>query len=202
MFWLTAFFPALISLVVPANARGDIYKWTDEQGGTYYSDLPPPASGEAKNVEVVVKETKPTAREQALLARIENLERLQQARQYAAPAPYDNYTTPAPPPPPVPNYYDAGYVSGTYSGYYPGYYPNYYYPVVPAYSYVVYPRRTVISRPLYAAPRGGSIHGSTSFRAGTPSHVGGSHGGVPFRAGGAVHGGGSMHGGGGHGGRR
>ena len=36
--WLLALLPAML-LVIPATAWGDIYKWTDEQGRTYYSDL-------------------------------------------------------------------------------------------------------------------------------------------------------------------
>lgn len=35
--WLLALLPAML-LVIPATAWGDIYKWTDEQGRTYYSD--------------------------------------------------------------------------------------------------------------------------------------------------------------------
>ena len=181
---LFALLPLLVSLVIPATARGDIYSWTDEKGGTVYSDSPPPTSGKVKNVAVVQKVVKPTPTEQALLARIEALERQQQPPQYAAqapasppPMPYGSYYPPAPPPPA--NYYDSGYDtgydSGYYSSYYPGYYPSNYYPVVPAYSYAVYPRRAFISRPVFAAPRGGSFHGGGSFRGGG-GHAG-AHGG-------------------------
>src|ERR1019366_10807504 len=85
--WLFAFLPALISLVIPVTAWGDIYKWTDEKGKINISNVPPPSAGKAKNVEIVLKETKPTPIEQALLARIDALERQQQARQYPAQAP-------------------------------------------------------------------------------------------------------------------
>lgn len=167
-FWLFALLPALISLVIPAIAWGDIYKWTDEQGRTYYSDSPPPTSGKAKNVEVVEKEIKPTPREQALLARIESLERQVQAPQYAAQAPAAQPLMPSggysPSMPPPSNYYDSGYDSGYYPGYYPSYYPSYSYPVVPAYSYVVYPRRTFFTRPAFVAPRSGFAHAGGGHR--------------------------------------
>ena len=169
-FWLFALLPALVPLVVPAIAWGDIYKWTDERGRTNFSNVPPLKSGKAKNVEIVLKETKPTSipdhvatpTEQALLARIESLERQLRAPQYAAqapevppPMPYSGYypSTPPPPPPP-PSYYN--------SGYYPGYYPAYYYPV--ASSYAVYPARTFVTRPIFVAPRGGSVHGGGGHR--------------------------------------
>ena len=89
--WLFVFLPALISLVVPATAWGDIYKWTDEHGRINISNVPPPTSGKAKNIEIVLKEPKPTSipdhaatsSEQALLARIDNLERQLRTQQYA-----------------------------------------------------------------------------------------------------------------------
>ena len=197
-FWLLALLLILIFLIIPATAWGDIYKWTDEQGRINISNVPPPSAGKARNVEIVLKEVKPT--EQELLARIERLERQQQARQYPAqapgappPTPYGSYYPPTPPPPPPPNYYDSGYDAGYDSGYYssgyypsyPSYYPTYSYPVVPAYSYAAYPRRAFISRPVFAAPRGGAFRGGGGF----------SHGG-----GGSFRGGGGH--GGGHGGRR
>ena len=157
LFWLFAFLPAFISLVIPATAWGDIYKWTDEQGRINISNVPPPTSGKAKNIEIVLKETKPssipdhaaTPTEEALLSRIESLERRLRAQQYATqapavppPMPYPNYYPPAPPPPPPPSYYDSGYDTGYDSGYYssgyypsyPSYYPSYYYP---SYSYAM-----------------------------------------------------------------
>ena len=164
VFRLLALLPALISLVMPATAWGDIYKWTDEKGRTHYSDAAPPTSGKVKNVELVQKEIKRTPTEQALLARIESLERQQQARQYAPqapapapPMPYGGYYPPTPPPPPPPSYYDSGYDSGYYSSYYPSYYPSYYYPVARAYA--VYSARAFVARPVFAASRGGSFHG-------------------------------------------
>jgi hypothetical protein len=169
-FWLLI----MTSLAVPAAAWGDIYKWTDERGRTVLSNVPPPASGKPRNLALLVKEARPapavpahvaTPTEQALLARIETLERQLQARQYAAQAPavpppasYGGYYPPMPPPPTVPaaGYYSSGYYSSYDTGYY---YPSYYYPVVPAYSYAVYPVRPFVGRPLVVAPHGGAFHG-------------------------------------------
>jgi len=185
-FWLLALLLILIFLIIPATAWGDIYKWIDEQGRVNISNIPPPDAGKAKNVEIVLKEVKPT--EQELLARIERLERQLQTPQYAAqppaappPTPYGGYYPPAPPPPPSPSYYDSGYDPGYGNGYdssyypsnYPSYYPSYSYPVVPAYA--VYPRRAFISRPVSAAARGGAFRGGGSFH-GNGGHSGG-HGG-------------------------
>jgi hypothetical protein len=163
-FRLLALLLALTALVVPVAARGDIYKWTDAQGRTNFSNVPPTEPGKAKNVELVLKEARPapiqqhvaTPTEQALLARIENLERQLRDRQYATPAPavlaptpYASYSPP--PPPPSTSYSSSGYSS------YPGYYPSYTYPV--ATSYVVYPARAYYPQPVYVVPRGGFVHG-------------------------------------------
>jgi len=171
--WLFPALAAVISLAIPATAWGDIFKWTDAQGRTNFSNVPPTDSGKAKNVEIVLKETRPTSiqqhvatpTEQALLARIESLERELRNRQYATqappvppPAPYGGYYPPTPtPPPPSTSYYGSGYAS------YPGYYPTYYYSI--ATSYAVYPARAYYPPPAYVAPRGGF------------SHAGGGHGG-------------------------
>lgn len=180
-FCLLAVLPALTSLAIPASAWGDIYKWTDEQGRTNISNIPPTKSGKVKIVETVLKETRPgsipehaaTPTEQALLARIETLERQLQAPQYAPqapavppPAPYGSYypSTPSLPPPP-PNYYDSGYASSYYPGYYPSYnYPVVYYRVMPSYPYRVYPARPFLTRPVFVAPGGGSFHGGGGHR--------------------------------------
>jgi hypothetical protein len=170
---LLAMLPALLLAAVSAPAWGDIFKWTDEQGRINLSNVPPPASGKAKNIEIVLKEAKPasltqhvaTPTEQALLERIESLERQLQTRQYApqAPAvppatPYAGYYPPTPPPPP-----SSGYYASSYPGSYPGYYPAYTYPV--ASSYVVYPARTYLTQPVYLAPHGGfSHHGGGGHR--------------------------------------
>lgn len=183
-FWLSALLPALISLAVPATALGDIYKWTDEKGRINISNVPPPTSGKAKNIEVVLKEPKPTSipnhaatsTEQALLSRIEGLERQLRAQQYAQqapaaspPTPYPSYYPPAPPPPDS-SYYNSGYDSGYYPSY-PTYYPSYSYPV--AASFVVYPARTFISRSAFAPSYGGFSRGGGGHGGG---HAGG-HGG-------------------------
>ena len=161
---LSLLLPVLLSLAVPATGWADIYKWTDENGGTVFSNVRPAKSARAKDVEVVVQEAKPasvpdraaTRTEQALLARIDSLERRLEARQYAtqavdAPPPvsYSGYYPPTPPPP---SYYDSGYYWN-----YPGYSPAYFYPF--ASSYVVYPRRAFVGRPIHVAPHGGSFHG-------------------------------------------
>jgi hypothetical protein len=172
-FRLFALLTAYISLVIPAAAWGDVYKWTDEKGMTFFSDVLPKPGEKVKNFEVVAKarpETKMPAKavtpaEQALLARVDMLERQLQARQPAAspPAvapPSTGYYPPAPqPPPPAPIYYDSGYDGSYYPSHIPTYYPSYTYPVVRSYSYAAYPARTYIRRPVFAAPHGGSFHG-------------------------------------------
>ena len=162
---------ALIFLIVPSAAVADIYKWTDEKGRTWLSNVPPAKSEKVTNFELMAKDAQPASKspahvatptEQALLNRIESLERQLQARQYAAQAPavppqvsYGSYY-PSPPPPPPP--------MGYYGSYYPSYYPSYYYPVVPAYSYGVYPIRTVITRPAFGFSHGSGIHGGGGHR--------------------------------------
>jgi Domain of unknown function (DUF4124) len=156
--------PVLL-LLLPASASGDIYKWTDEQGGTVYSNSLPEHPRKAANVERVAKERVAPPAEQALLDRIDNLERRLQARAYTPPAP------PAPPAPAVAptDYYDGGYYyppppPPTYIGNHaPGYAAGYPYPLTPAYSYFVYPTRTFVTRPAFHGGqrgplRSGSIH--------------------------------------------
>ena len=159
--------PVLLALLLPIIAGADIYQWTDEHGGTVISNVLPENPRQAKNVERVVKESPAAARaartttptEQALLDRIESLERRLQARQYPPSAPVDYYPADRgyyPPPPP----------SGYYSNYAPGYYPSYPYPLVtsvPVYSYAVYPR-TFAARPAVMGAHRGSFHGGTGHR--------------------------------------
>jgi hypothetical protein len=59
---LFALLIALILLALPEIARGDIYKWTDDKGRTVLSNAPPPESGKAKNVELLVKEARPATK--------------------------------------------------------------------------------------------------------------------------------------------
>jgi hypothetical protein len=167
--WRSLILPGLLALLISPNASGDIYQWTDEQGGTVISNVLPDSPKQAKNIERVVKETPPAARaartvtatEQALLDRIESLERRLQARQYPPPAPADyaadrGYYPPPPPPP-----------SGYYGNYAPTYYPSYHYPLVmaaPMYPYVVYPR-TIVARPAAVGAHRGSFHGGAGHRA-------------------------------------
>lgn len=172
-------FSLVLSLALPATARADIYKWNDEQGRTYLSNVPPAPSDKAKNVQLLVKENGPAAApaqarattptEQALLGRIESLERQLQAQPYPVPMappamPYGGYSAPPVPPAAYGNY--AGYSAGAYDypSYYPPYYPNYYYPAA-YYGSSIYPVRGFVSRPVFAGSRGGSFH-----------HVGGHRG--------------------------
>lgn len=154
-----------VSFVIPATARADMYKWTDAEGRTFFSNVAPAPSDKAKNVQLLVKENAPSATapaqghaatptEQALLGRIESLER--QLRMQSSPAPMAPPATPygtyyAPPPPPA----SAGYYAEDYN--YPPYYPNYYYPA-PYYASPIYPVRAFVSRPVFAGSRGGSFH--------------------------------------------
>ena len=182
-FRLIALLPILASLVIPASAWADIYKWTDEQGRINISNVPPPESSKVKNVEIILKETKPTAipdhvatpTEQALLARIKALERQQQQPQSAArppavppPMPYPGNYPQAPLPPP-PSYYDYGYDSGydssDYLSDYPIYYPGYYYPT---YAYPVYPARGYTGRSGFGGSRGGVSRGGGGGGRGWP----------------------------------
>ena len=172
--------PAFILLGASFTAQADIYKWTDEQGRIVVSNIPPVKTAEVKDLDLLVKETKPanppepgiTRNEQALMNRIQVLERQVQAQNnayQAAPAPPSMaYGSPYPAasmvPPPA-SYSDA-YDPNYYPPYYPASYPSYSYPVVPLYSYVVFPTRRAISRPAF-----GFSHGS-AFRAGG-GHVGG-----------------------------
>jgi hypothetical protein len=170
---LLALLSALTSLAFPAMAGGDIYKWIDEQGRINISNVLPPGAGKTGNVEVVLKEapagsfqqTAVTPTEQALLARIESLERQLQSRQYAAqapavppPTPYGAYAPPPPPPPPSSGYYGSAY-SGGYAAYFPA---RSYYPV--ASSYVVYPARTYLPQPVIVVPHGGHARGGSGHR--------------------------------------
>jgi hypothetical protein len=159
----SAVLPALLFLLIPAGASGDIYKWTDEQGGTVYSNTPPENAKTASKVERVVKERAVPPTEQALRDRIDNLERRLQARAYQPPVP---------PPPgiaPPDYYYDGGYSypppPPVYPGNYaPSSYPGYGYPLTPAYSYFVYPARTFVARPAFGGGHRGSFRSGAVHR--------------------------------------
>jgi Domain of unknown function (DUF4124) len=154
--------PIFLTLLAPATVWGDIYKWTDERGNTVISNVQPVNASRVSGVELLATATKPamqspvassqqaaTRTEQALEARIENLERQLQAQQYAQQPQVDPessyagdyYPTPAPPPP------DPSYYSSYDPGYNPGYYPSYYNPWPPSYSFIVAPARTFVRRP-------------------------------------------------------
>jgi hypothetical protein len=162
---LLAPLPICLTLLAPATVWGDsIYKWTDERGITVISNVQPVKSSGMSEVELLSTATRPatqlpvarspqaaTPKEQALEARVENLERQLQAQQYeqepqADPQsgyPGGYYPAPVPPPP------DPGYYSGYDAGYNPGYYPGYYNPWLPAYSVIVAPARSFARRPAF-----------------------------------------------------
>jgi hypothetical protein len=171
-FRLFALIPVLLSFVASAPVWADIYKWTDENGSTNFSNVPPPPGGKQKKVAIVAKESPSSApipehvatpTEQALLARIKEVERQLQAAKTAAatppPAPRPQVSagySPTIQPPPVYSAPAADYYGDTYdSGYYPGYVPAYYYAAVPAYA--LYPRRVYYGRPVFAGAHGGSF---------------------------------------------
>jgi hypothetical protein len=156
--------PIGLTLLAPATVLGDIYKWTDERGNTVVSNLQPVNPSMVSGVELVATVAKPAAQypvapsqragtrtEQALEARIEDLERQVQAQQYTQQPQVDpqsgysggDYPAP-PPPPPDPNYY-----SGYDPGYDSGYYPSYYNPWPLSYSFIVAPARPFVRRPVF-----------------------------------------------------
>ncbi|HKA43079.1 MAG TPA: DUF4124 domain-containing protein [Burkholderiales bacterium] len=151
----------LLLPLVPATARADLYKWTDEQGSTVISNVRPANPQKVRNFEVVLKETEraPTRSEQVLLDRIDNLERQLRTQQSPPPAPppYAAYNEgyyaaqPAYSPPPPPSYYN---------DYYPGYYPW-----LPSYSYI-FPGRSFFHRPrsVFAHNRVVAVRGSGMHR--------------------------------------
>jgi len=136
--------PVLLSLLVPATAWCDVYKWTDEKGSTVISNIRPPDPEKLKNFQLVLKEratptppppAQPVAArtEQMLQDRVEMLERELRARQNA---PQITVVAPAPTYPPPTDY--------------SGYDPGYYYPVVPGYAYAAYRVRAAAGRPRVA----------------------------------------------------
>lgn len=158
-----ALLPIVLSLLAPATVRGDIYKWTDERGNTVISNVQPGKTSKVSDMELLAAETRsatpspsppspPAAArtEQALEARIENLERQLHAQQpQAVPQPAysaGNYPMPVPAPQPEPGYY-----SGYNAGYYPAYYPGYYAPWPPSYPVIVMPARKGVHRPGFVS---------------------------------------------------
>jgi hypothetical protein len=160
--WFSVLLPVLVSLLVPATARADIYKWTDERGETVISDVLPANVKKVKDFEVLVKETPRTqaqrdaANEKMLQDRIERLERQVQAQRYATPAP-------AAPPPPAYSYYSPEYAAPPpppQPDYFGSYYPSFY----PGYSFIVAPGRG-FSRPrAFGFNRGGFSRGGGAHR--------------------------------------
>jgi hypothetical protein len=149
-----------MTLLVPASAGGDIYKWTDEQGSIVYSNSLPEKPHAAANVERVIKERPAPPREQALQERIDNLERQLQA----PPA------TPAPPSPAPTGYHDGSYTypppapPAHISSNAPVFHPGHLYPLIPAYSYVVFPVRPYMVRPAFHGGYRGVWRAGSSHR--------------------------------------
>lgn len=163
----SAAIPVLMSLLLPASAGADIYKWTDEQGVTVYSNTLPDNPQKAANVERVVKERAAPLAEQKLLDRIEDLERRLQARSSPPPAPPEAPGV-TPTYSPERSYSERNYsyppLPPAYTSYAtPVFYPVYRYPVTPAYSYVVYPRTFGARPPFHGAVRG-ALHTGFSHR--------------------------------------
>ena len=146
---------ALAALALPASASATIYKWTDENGRTVYSNRLPANGKLAQQAKAVVEDESPPpeAAEQAALARQRALEQrvAELERQLAA---QPQYTPPvqyyAPPPPPPSMYY-----GDSYYPYYPGYYP--YYTVISA-------RRFVRPSPFFASRPVGFHHSRVGAR--------------------------------------
>jgi hypothetical protein len=153
----------LLSLLAPATAWCDVYKWTDEKGGTVISNIRPPEPEKLRNFQTVLKEraaptppapAQPVAAssDQMLKDRVELLERQLRARQETPPVTVVLPATEYPPP-----------------AYNSNYDPGYYYPVVPGYAYATYPVRAALNRPRVA--HHGHRH---SVRGGSPPMAGAS----------------------------
>ena len=174
---------ALIALVacvaVSTPARADIYKWTDEQGKVNFSNVPPKKAEKAKNVEIVVKEAEPRPLAPAPVATPNEralLARIEMLERQLQPQPYPMQSQPYPMQPPMdPMSMSYGHYSAPPPP--PGYYAGDY--AQPAY----YPSYVYPVAPAYAY----RLYPATSYVSRpvfTSSHVG------------------SIHGGGGHRGRR
>ncbi|MGZ5144252.1 MAG: DUF4124 domain-containing protein [Burkholderiales bacterium] len=152
----------LLAAVGPATAWADIYKWTDERGGTVISNARPTHPSKVKNFEVAVEEVKSTIvaapADQMLLDKLDRLERqllaqqyLQQAQTLPLTSNYAGYN-PAPPPPP-PGYFGIDY-------------PGYYYPPVISSPYVFYGARPFVSRPRFAVAHNSVVRGGFAHSGG------------------------------------
>jgi hypothetical protein len=154
---LAALFLVLPLGLLPLAASATIYKWTDENGTTVYSNRAPAAEAKVSNVQVALQDDAPAAAPRPanpddLQARVRALEQQVQSLQGQPPAqaPY-----PAQPPPvsyyPPPDYYPPQ----SYPSYPPDYYSSmsgyggYGYPYYPYYpSYIVVTGRRFV-RPVH-----------------------------------------------------
>jgi uncharacterized protein DUF4124 len=142
----------VLPLVFPLAASATIYKWTDENGVTVYSNRAPAAEAKVSNVQVALEDERPAAAQPVnpndLQQRIRALEQQVQSLQNQPPA----YVSPQQPPPvsyyAPPDYYPPqsypSYPADYYSSMYGYGYP--YYPYYPSYI-VVTGRRFV--RPVH-----------------------------------------------------
>jgi hypothetical protein len=182
-----ALVPISLTLLAPATASGDIYKWIDEQGNTAFSNVRPVNPDTVSRVELVGPEIQPatqspvapsqqadTRTEQALQARIEDLEGQLQARPSAqhpavvAQSSYagDDYFTLTPVAP------ESSYNSGYDPGYDPGYYPGYYTSWPVSYSSFAAPVGTVVGQPSVVGPVPKFVGPTPKFVGPTPVFVG------------------------------
>ena len=152
-FPLLALLPLIAAALVPANARADLYQWTDEDGRTVISDMLPVDPGRVSGMKLLARTSKAAAaqpatistpavdaKQQELEARVAELERQLQEQQSAPPPPVQAsdsggyYPTP---PAPEPSSYAPQYE--------PVYYPVPYYVGTPVYSVIV-PAKPKIGR--------------------------------------------------------
>jgi len=125
----------VLALAFPLVAAATIYKWTDENGTTVYSNRAPAAEAKVSNVQVAMRDDEPAAAPRAnpddLQARVRALELEVQSLQNQPPvqAPYPAQPPPVSYPPP-PDYYPPQ----SYPSYPPDYYSSMY-----GYGYPYYP---------------------------------------------------------------
>ena len=139
----------VLPLVLPLAASATIYKWTDENGTTVYSNRAPATEAKVSNVQVALQDDTPAAAPKAanpedLQARVRALEQQVQALQNQP----SGYAAPPPSYYPPPDYYPPQ----SYPSYPPDYYSSMYgygYPYYPYYpSYIVVTGRRFV-RPVH-----------------------------------------------------
>ena len=140
---------AAVLLAFPLAAAAAVYKWTDERGGTVFSNQPPRAGAKVSHVQLVVEDDKPAPaaadKEKDLQDRVKTLEQQVQALQSQPPA-----YAPGPAYYPQPSYSETPYYAAAYPP------PMYDYPYPYAYPYV-YPYVIVAPR-RFVRPVHGFVH--------------------------------------------